>query len=79
FLASPPLVVAYAVAGSIRFDIENDVLGVSDDGKEIRLKDIWPTDEEIDAVVAEYVKPQQFRDVYVPMFDTGKAQKAPSP
>ena len=79
FLASPPLVVAYAVAGSIRFDIENDVLGVSDDGKEIRLKDIWPTDEEIDAVVAKYVKPQQFRDVYVPMFDTGKAQKAPSP
>ena len=79
FLASPPLVVAYAVAGSIRFDIENDVLGVSDDGREIRLKDIWPTDEEIDAVVAEYVKPQQFRDVYVPMFDTGKAQKAPSP
>ena len=53
FLASPPLVVAYAVAGSIRFDIENDVLGVSDDGKEIRLKDIWPTDEEIDAVVAD--------------------------
>ena len=79
FLASPPLVVAYAIAGSIRFDIENDVLGVSDDGKEIRLKDIWPTDEEIDAVVAEYVKPQQFRDVYIPMFDTGKAQKAPSP
>ena len=79
FLASPPLVVAYAIAGSIRFDIENDVLGVSDDGREIRLKDIWPTDEEIDAVVAEYVKPQQFRDVYVPMFDTGKAQKAPSP
>ncbi|MCC9396043.1 Fe/S-dependent 2-methylisocitrate dehydratase AcnD, partial [Enterobacter hormaechei subsp. steigerwaltii] len=78
FLASPPLVVAYALAGSIRFDIENDVLGVAD-GKEIRLKDIWPADEEIDAVVAEYVKPQQFRDVYVPMFDTGTAQKAPSP
>ncbi len=78
FLASPPLVVAYALAGSIRFDIENDVLGVAD-GREIRLKDIWPTDEEIDAIVAEYVKPQQFRDVYVPMFDTGKAQKAPSP
>ena len=62
FLASPPLVVAYAIAGSIRFDIENDVLGVAD-GKEIRLKDIWPTDEEIDAIVAEHVKPQQFRDI----------------
>ncbi|MFD1245088.1 Fe/S-dependent 2-methylisocitrate dehydratase AcnD [Paralysiella testudinis] len=78
FLASPPLVVAYAIAGSIRFDIENDVLGVSD-GKEIRLKDIWPTDEEIDAIVAEHVKPQQFRDIYIPMFDTGAAEKAPSP
>lgn len=78
FLASPPLVVAYALAGSIRFDIENDVLGVAD-GREIRLKDIWPTDEEIDAIVAEYVKPQQFRDIYIPMSDTGTAQKAPSP
>src|SRR5690606_30402684 len=47
FLASPPLVVAYAIAGTIRFDIEQDVLGVVD-GKEIRLKDIWPSDEEID-------------------------------
>ncbi|MCP1659235.1 Fe/S-dependent 2-methylisocitrate dehydratase AcnD [Neisseria perflava] len=78
FLASPPLVVAYALAGSIRFDIENDVLGVSD-GREIRLKDLWPSDEEIDAVVVEYVKPQQFRDVYIPMFDHGAAAKAESP
>ncbi|MDE3735480.1 Fe/S-dependent 2-methylisocitrate dehydratase AcnD [Pseudomonas resinovorans] len=74
FLASPPLVVAYAIAGTIRFDIEKDVLGVVD-GKEIRLKDIWPTDEEIDAVVKAAVKPEQFRQVYIPMFtiqeDTG--------
>ncbi len=67
FLASPPLVVAYAIAGTIRFDIEKDVLGVVD-GKEIRLKDIWPTDEEIDAVVKASVKPEQFRKVYEPMF-----------
>lgn len=79
FLASPPLVVAYAIAGSIRFDIENGTLGTTADGRAIRLKDIWPADEEIDAVVAEYVRPQQFRDVYVPMFDTGTAQKAASP
>ena len=79
FLASPPLVVAYAIAGSIRFDIENGILGTTADGRDIRLKDIWPADEEIDAVVAEYVRPQQFRDVYVPMFDTGTAQKAASP
>ncbi|BCU05578.1 Fe/S-dependent 2-methylisocitrate dehydratase AcnD [Allochromatium tepidum] len=67
FLASPPLVVAYAIAGTIRFDIEKDVLAVVD-GKEIRLKDIWPSDDEIDAVVAASVKPEQFRQVYEPMF-----------
>jgi len=74
FLASPPLVVAYAIAGTIRFDIEKDVLGVVD-GQEIRLKDIWPSDEEIEAVVKASVKPEQFRQVYIPMFaiqeDTG--------
>lgn len=67
FLASPPLVVAYAIAGTIRFDIENDVLGVVD-GREIRLKDLWPSDEEIDEVVQASVKPEQFRQVYIPMF-----------
>ncbi len=67
FLASPPLVVAYAIAGTIRFDIENDVLTVVE-GKEIRLKDIWPSDEEIDAVVKAAVKPEQYRAVYEPMF-----------
>lgn len=68
FLASPPLVVAYAIAGSIRFDIEKDVLGVVD-GKEIRLIDIWPSDEEIDEVVKTSVKPEHFRNVYAPMFN----------
>ena len=75
FLASPPLVVAYAIAGTIRFDIEKDVLGLDAQGNEIRLKDIWPSDEEIDAVVKAAVKPDQFRQVYIPMFaiheDTG--------
>lgn len=68
FLASPPLVVAYAIAGTIRFDIEKDVLGVTAEGKEIRLADLWPSDAEIDAVVAASVKPEQFRKVYTPMF-----------
>ncbi len=68
FLASPPLVVAYAIAGTIRFDIEKDVLGIGPDGKEIRLADIWPDDAEIDAVVESSVKPTQFRQVYDPMF-----------
>ncbi len=67
FLASPPLVVAYALAGTVRFDIENDVLGVVD-GLEVRLKDLWPSDEEIDAVVRASVKPEQYRAVYDPMF-----------
>ncbi len=68
FLASPPLVVAYAIAGTIRFDIEKDALGVAASGKAITLKDIWPSDEEIDAVVKTSVKPEQFRKVYEPMF-----------
>lgn len=68
FLASPALVVAYAIAGTIRFDIEKDVLGTTVDGIPIRLKDIWPTDAEIDAVVAASVKPEQYRKVYEPMF-----------
>ncbi len=78
FLASPPLVVAYAIAGTIRFDIERDALGYVD-GKPITLKDIWPSDEEINAVVAASVKPEQFRKVYEPMFaitaDTGERAK----
>jgi iron-sulfur-dependent 2-methylisocitrate dehydratase len=69
FLASPPLVVAYAIAGTIRFDIEKDVLGTDKDGNDIKLIDIWPNDAEIDAVIAKSVKPEQFRQVYEPMFD----------
>jgi len=69
FLASPPLVVAYAIAGTIRFDIEKDVLGHDQQGNEIRLMDLWPSDEEIDAVIKQSVKPEQFKKVYEPMFD----------
>lgn len=79
FLASPPLVVAYAIAGTIRFDIEQDVLGTGKDGKPITLKDIWPSDEEIDAIVAAHVKPEQFRQIYIPMFDLGAIEQAKSP
>jgi aconitate hydratase len=61
-------VVAYAIAGTIRFDIEKDVLGRDANGQPITLKDIWPSDEEIDAIVASAVKPEQFRKVYIPMF-----------
>ncbi|MFS0754014.1 Fe/S-dependent 2-methylisocitrate dehydratase AcnD [Noviherbaspirillum sp. 1P10PC] len=68
FLASPPLVVAYAIAGTIRFDIEKDLLGTDANGKPVTLADIWPSDEEIDAIVASSVKPEQYRKVYEPMF-----------
>ncbi|SFU59349.1 aconitate hydratase [Paenacidovorax caeni] len=78
FLASPPLVVAYAIAGTVRFDIEQDVFAVVD-GKEIRLKDIWPSDEEIDAIVAHAVKPEQFRAVYEPMFAIRQDDGAKAP
>lgn len=79
FLASPPLVVAYAIAGTIRFDIENEPLGNDQNGEPIYLKDIYPSDDEIDDIVARCVKPEQFREIYIPMFDLDKSQKANSP
>jgi iron-sulfur-dependent 2-methylisocitrate dehydratase len=79
FLASPPLVVAYAIAGTIRFDIEKDALGLDANGNTITLKDIWPSDGEIDAIVSTHVKPEQFRQVYIPMFDLGAIDEADSP
>mgnify|MGYP000350727343 FL=1 len=79
FLASPPLVAAYAIAGSMRFDIEQDVLGQDQKGNDILLKDIWPEDDEIDAIVAKCVKPEQFKQIYIPMFDLGKIEEAASP
>ncbi|UYV20166.1 Fe/S-dependent 2-methylisocitrate dehydratase AcnD [Halomonas qaidamensis] len=75
FLASPPLVVAYAIAGTIRFDIEKDVLGTDQDGNPVTLKDIWPDDSEIDAIVKASVKPEQFRQTYIPMFDLDKSAR----
>lgn len=69
FIASPPLVVAYAIAGTIRFDIENDALGIDPQGNKVTLKDIWPSDAEIDAIISSCVKPAQFKAVYAPMFD----------
>lgn len=79
FLASPPLVVAYALAGTIRFDIERDSLGTDKDGKPVYLNDLWPTDEEIDAVVGEYVKPEQFNQVYIQMFKLNDEASNPNP
>ncbi len=79
FLASPPLVVAYALAGTIRFDIERDALGTDQNGKPIYLNALWPSDEEIDAVVGKHVKPEQFNQVYIQMFKLDDAEKSSSP
>lgn len=79
FLASPPLVVAYAIAGTVRFDIEKDALGYDKAGNPVTLKDLWPSDEEIDAIVGEYVKPEQFKQVYIPMFNLDEVEQAKSP
>ena len=79
FLASPPLVVAYAIAGTVRFDIEQDALGYDKNGKPVTLKDLWPSDEEIDRIVGEFVKPEQFKQVYIPMFNLDEAEQAKSP
>ena len=69
FLASPPLVIAYAIAGTVRFDIEKGRARHRPERRTpVTLKDIWPSDEEIDAVIAKSVKPEQFRKVYEPMF-----------
>jgi aconitate hydratase len=61
YLASPPLVVAYALAGSILHDFEHDPLGTTTDGTPVFLKDLWPTDEEVAARVAASVRPEMFR------------------
>ncbi|EME3969124.1 Fe/S-dependent 2-methylisocitrate dehydratase AcnD [Vibrio fluvialis] len=79
FLASPPLVVAYALAGTIRFDIERDALGHDASGKPIYLNDIWPSDEEIDAIVNQHVKPEQFNQVYIQMFKLDDAEQNSNP
>ncbi|EHH1096615.1 Fe/S-dependent 2-methylisocitrate dehydratase AcnD [Vibrio parahaemolyticus] len=79
FLASPPLVVAYALAGTIRFDIERDALGTDQNGKPIYLNDLWPSDEEIDAFVGKHVKPEQFNQVYIQMFKLDDAEKSANP
>ncbi|MFL2514220.1 MAG: aconitate hydratase AcnA [Alphaproteobacteria bacterium] len=64
YLASPPLVVAYALAGTVNIDLSKDALGVSSEGKEIFLKDIWPTNEEINSIVSQHVSAEMFSQQY---------------
>ncbi|WP_273127312.1 aconitate hydratase AcnA [Bacillus weihaiensis] len=69
YLASPPLVVAYALAGTVNVDLQSDVLGKDKDGNDVFFKDIWPTTEEINAVVNKTVTPELFRKEYEQVFD----------
>jgi aconitate hydratase len=69
FLASPPLVVAYAIAGNMKLDLTKDALGVGKDGKPVYLKDIWPTSKEIQELIAKHVTSSQFKKSYSSVFD----------
>ena len=64
YLASPPLVVAYALAGTVRIDLSKDALGINGEGKEIFLKDIWPSNEEINSIVSQHVSAEMFSQQY---------------
>ena len=64
YLASPPLVVAYALAGTVKIDLSKDALGINGEGKEIFLKDIWPSNEEINSIVSQHVSAEMFSQQY---------------
>ncbi|MGR9044478.1 MAG: aconitate hydratase AcnA [Gammaproteobacteria bacterium] len=68
YLASPPLVVAYALAGSTAVDITREPLGHGADGQPVFLKDIWPTTEEVNQTVSQFVTPEMFRERYSRVF-----------
>ncbi|MFJ4175849.1 aconitate hydratase [Microbacterium sp. NPDC089696] len=69
YLASPPLVIAYALAGSMHFDFENDALGQGSDGQDVFLKDIWPTPDEVQEIVDSSISREQFIKQYATVFD----------
>jgi aconitate hydratase len=76
YLASPPLVVAYALAGTVDVDLTSEPLGTGSDGRPVYLKDVWPTAEEIAAVAAQAVGPEMFRDRYADVFEANEAWNA---
>jgi aconitate hydratase len=69
FLASPPLVVAYALAGTVDIDLTHDPIGTNDKGEKVYLRDIWPSQEEISQTVSKAVTPQVFAENYAHVFD----------
>ncbi len=69
YLASPPLVVAYALAGTVNIDLDHDPIGVDRDGNEVMLKDLWPTQAEVARVIADCVSREQFVEQYANVFE----------
>ena len=76
YLASPPLVVAYALAGSMYIDLYNEPLGQDQDGNDVFMKDVWPTNDEIQAMIETSLTPAMFRDRYSNVFDGTEEWKA---
>ncbi|HHM05909.1 MAG TPA: aconitate hydratase AcnA [Gammaproteobacteria bacterium] len=80
YLASPPLVVAYALAGNLNVDLTRDPLGADPNGEYVYLKDIWPEDEELHALITEHVTARQFGQDYADVFTGEQAwQQLPAP
>ena len=76
YLASPPLVVAYAIAGTVDIDFETDPIGKGADGQDVFLRDIWPTQQEVDEVVAASISREQFEREYGDVFGGSEEWKA---
>ena len=76
YLASPPLVVAYALAGTVNIDLTKDPIGQDQEGKDVFLKDIWPTSQEINELIANNIDAEMFRKNYGEVFDGSKAWNA---
>ncbi len=76
YLASPPLVVAYAIAGTMDIDLQTEPLGVGNDGTPVYLKDIWPSSAEVEEAIRRHVKSEMFRKEYANVFDGDAAWKS---
>ena len=74
FIASPALVVAYALTGSIRIDIENEALGVDGKGQPVMLSDLWPSDEEVEALLKAHVRGEHFSAAYKNLFGSSETR-----
>jgi aconitate hydratase len=75
YLASPPLVVAYALAGTVDIDLDNESLGLGSDGQPVYLKDLWPTQQEINESIASSVRAQMFEEKYADVFNGSEMWK----